>query len=308
MSEWYYADAQRHRHGPVAAEEIREKFQQGELGLEGLVWREGMAEWQPLSKVIDELELKIAAEPGIDVRADYSAIENNEPASVSTYSAPESPYAAPAAPLLSDSTGVVSGGEIVYAGFWKRVAAYFVDSIIVGMVGGIIAMIIGGVLGLAMAGMGGGDGMGVGMIVVQVITQLVSMGITAAYYAGFHASTGKATPGKMAVGIKVVRTNGDRISIARGIGRYFGAMLSALTLCIGFLMAAFTDRKQALHDMICDTLVVDKWAFTDHPEWQQRSLGTATIVILAIFGILVVVCIVAVIALIGLGIAAGSHN
>ena len=80
-------------------------------------------------------------------------------------------------------------------------------------------------------------------------------------------------------------SNGERITIARGIGRYFAAMLSGLILCIGYLMAAFTERKQSLHDMICDTLVVDKWAFTDHPEWQQRGLGTVTIVILALFGL-----------------------
>jgi uncharacterized RDD family membrane protein YckC len=91
----------------------------------------------------------------------------------------------------------------------------------------------------------------------------------------------------MAVGIKVVRTDGTRISLARGVGRFFAAMLSGLTLGIGFLMAAFTERKQGLHDMICDTLVVDKWAYTAHPEWQKRELGTVTVVILAIFGVLI---------------------
>src|SRR5690606_39717364 len=96
----------------------------------------------------------------------------------------------------------------------------------------------------------------------------------------FHASRGGATPGKMLIGIKVVRTDGSRISVLRGVGRYFGALLSGLVLCIGYLMAAFTGRKQALHDMLCDTLVVDKWAFTEHPEWQRRELGTATIVVL----------------------------
>ena len=87
-------------------------------------------------------------------------------------------------------------------------------------------------------------------------------------------------------GIKVVRSDGSRISVARGVGRYFATFLSTLILGIGFLMAAFTERKQALHDMVCDTLVVDKWAFTAHPEWQKRELGTVTVVILALFGVL----------------------
>ncbi|MGN0924153.1 MAG: hypothetical protein ACI4PN_08150, partial [Ectopseudomonas mendocina] len=91
----------------------------------------------------------------------------------------------------------------------------------------------------------------------------------------------------------------EGISIARGIGRYFAAILSGLILCIGFVMAAFTERKQGLHDMLCDTLVVDKWAFTEHPEWQQRGLGTVTIVILALFGLMLLVGIVAFIAMIG---------
>jgi uncharacterized RDD family membrane protein YckC len=112
---------------------------------------------------------------------------------------------------------------------------------------------------------------------------LVLFGI---YYAAFHASSRQATLGKMAVGIKVVRTDGTRISLARGVGRFFATILSTLIIGIGFLMAGFTERKQALHDMICDTLVVDKWAYTAHPEWQKRELGTVTVVILAIFGVL----------------------
>ncbi|MCY1445802.1 RDD family protein [compost metagenome] len=111
------------------------------------------------------------------------------------------------------------------------------------------------------------------------------------YYAGFHASRGGATLGKMAVGIKVVRSDGERITFLRGVGRYFGFILSSLTLFIGFIMAAFTERKQALHDMLCDTLVVDKWAFTENAEFQERGLGTVTIVILVISGIMAVAMI-----------------
>lgn len=301
MSQWYYADAQRERHGPVDADTLRGKFRQSELNLSTLVWREGMDQWQPLSAVAGELQLIEQASPGIDLRADYTAIENGTAVSATTATTGAySPYNAPSSIPLGDGT-VIAGGEIVYAGFWKRVAAYCIDSVIVGMVGGVIAMVIGMVLGLGMAGIGGdGDAMGAGFIAIQLLTNLISIALAAAYYAGFHASAGKATLGKMAVGIKVVRTDGARISIARGIGRYFAAMLSGLILAIGFVMAAFTERKQGLHDMLCDTLVVDKWAFTEHPEWQQRGLGTVTIVVLAIFGLLLVVGIVAMVALIGI--------
>ena len=115
----------------------------------------------------------------------------------------------------------------------------------------------------------------------EIVTNLVSFVLSAGYYAWFHASHAMATPGKMAVGIKVVRLDGDRISFARGIGRYFATILSGLIFGIGFLMAAFTERKQALHDMVCNTLVVDRWAFTTRPELQRRELGTVTVVVLA---------------------------
>lgn len=68
---------------------------------------------------------------------------------------------------------------------------------------------------------------------------------------------------------------------------------------IGFIMAAFTERKQALHDMMCDTLVVDKWAFTEHPELQQRGLGTVTIVILVLAALAMVALFGVMIAMIG---------
>ena len=306
MSQWYYADAQRERHGPVEADVLRDKFRRNELDLGSLVWREGMSQWQPLSAMAEELQLLVpaATAAGIDLRADYQAIEDGTAVAKASAAAP-SPYAAPTSATTGEA--VVNGGEIVYAGFWKRVAAYFIDSLIVGIVGGVVAMVIGMVLGIGMAGVGGGsDAMGAGFIAIQLLTNLVSIGLAAAYYAGFHASSGKATLGKMAVGIKVVRSNGERITIARGIGRYFAAMLSGLILCIGYLMAAFTERKQSLHDMICDTLVVDKWAFTDHPEWQQRGLGTVTIVILSLFGVMVLVGLVALLAIIG--IAASSFS
>src|SRR5690606_40469228 len=122
--------------------------------------------------------------------------------------------------------------------------------------GGIIGMILGMVaVPLAAAG---GDDTGLFLLGMQLVIQVVSIGLTAAYYGWFHASNSQATLGKMAIGIKVVRGDGTRISFARGFARYFAMILSALTLGIGFLMAAFTERKQALHDILCDTLVVDR--------------------------------------------------
>ena len=62
-------------------------------------------------------------------------------------------------------------------------------------------------------------------------------------------------------------------------------------------MAGFTDRKQALHDMICDTVVVDKWAFTAQPEMQRHELGTAAVVVLVGYFGLILLGVILMVAL-----------
>ena len=308
MSNWYYADAQRQRQGPLAAEELAQLFHQGRLRLDTLVWREGLADWQPLRDFTGELALHQA--PAETFYTPVDALPAAAAPSIQTGRAAgdarvrsDSPYAPPAAALSSDGT-LYGGGEVVYAGFWKRVAAYVIDGLVVGIAGGILGAIVGGVLGALMST--GSNGLGGSFIFIQVITNVVSIALAAAYYAGFHASSSQATLGKMAVGIKVVRSDGSRISVARGVGRYFATFLSTLILGIGFLMAAFTERKQALHDMVCDTLVVDKWAFTAHPEWQKHELGTVTVVILALFGVLMLLLgLVMAFAIVGMAGAMG---
>jgi hypothetical protein len=76
------------------------------------------------------------------------------------------------------------------------------------------------------------------------------------YFALFESSKSQATPGKMAMGIKVVDDVGQRVGFGRATGRYFGKIVSGLILNIGYLLAGWTARKQALHDMMASTLVV----------------------------------------------------
>ena len=137
----------------------------------------------------------------------------------------------------------------LYAGFWRRVAASFIDSLIL-MVPAII-----GPLFLS-------DGL------LNLVLQLA---VACAYYALQHASESQATLGKRIFGIKVTDLEGNRIGIGRAIGRYFGLLLSSFLLLVGLLMAAFTRRKQALHDMIFSTLVVNREA-----EPQEVAAGGGT--------------------------------
>ena len=129
------------------------------------------------------------------------------------------------------ASGVVS--RVEYAGFWIRVVAAIIDGIIVGIVGGILRA----VLDDNLAGL------------INVIVGL-------AYYAGMESSARQATFGKSLLGMKVTDLDGNRISFLRATGRYFAKIISAFILLIGFIMVAFTEKKQGLHDMIASTLVV----------------------------------------------------
>jgi uncharacterized RDD family membrane protein YckC len=76
------------------------------------------------------------------------------------------------------------------------------------------------------------------------------------YYALLESSVWQATIGKKLLGLRVTDLAGNRISFARASGRFFGKILSGMILGIGFLMAGFTQRKQALHDILAGCLVL----------------------------------------------------
>jgi uncharacterized RDD family membrane protein YckC len=183
--------------------------------------------------------------------------------------------------------------EVVYAGFWKRVAASFIDSTLLSLAGGIT----GEALGTIFSDLTGGGEMS---RVIWILATTLTLNVL--YYAWFHSTLALATPGKMIIGIKVVRSDGEAISFLRGVARFFALWLSAFMLGIGYLMAAFTNRKQALHDVVCDTVVVDKWAFTDQPEMQRAELGGITWLVL--IGVPVLNIIIG----IALGINQALHN
>jgi uncharacterized RDD family membrane protein YckC len=78
------------------------------------------------------------------------------------------------------------------------------------------------------------------------------------YYAAFEASHWKGTPGKKLLGLSVTDSEGNRIGFGQATGRHFAKIISGLILGIGFLMAGFSEKKQALHDQIANCLVWKK--------------------------------------------------
>jgi uncharacterized RDD family membrane protein YckC len=136
--------------------------------------------------------------------------------------------------------------SVIYAGFWRRFAAAFVDGVLIWIVTFIVVFAIAFVFELAAPRTGLGTG----------LATAAALAIGVLYYPLLESSKAQATWGKRALGIMVTGLQGERISFWQALGRSLAKLISALLLCFGYLMAAFTSRKQALHDMMAGTLVV----------------------------------------------------
>lgn len=148
-----------------------------------------------------------------------------------------------------------------YAGFWIRFLAVIIDGIILGVAGSAVQLLFLGSAftpltrmrqdvppDQALAAVGS-------MMGLVGLATLINIAIGACYEGFFIGKVG-ATPGKMALSLKVVRPNGAPVTLGRAFGRYFAKWLSYITLMIGFIIAGFDAQKRAMHDMICDTRVI----------------------------------------------------
>ena len=153
-----------------------------------------------------------------------------------------------------------------YAGFWKRVAAYLIDGVIIYIVSVMINIILVVALGINTALLSSfannysfaESSIPAELVTYYLVAILINVIISWLYFALMESSSKQGTIGKLAVGIKVTDYDGNKISFIRATGRYFGKIISSFILGIGFLMAGFTERKQALHDYLASTYVVNK--------------------------------------------------
>lgn len=245
---WYYASGSE-RVGPLEESAFRDAVARGLVLDDTLVWREGMGDWQAWANVRGQLPGGSApaaapAPAGIAVCVECG---NTFPASdMVTYQGNH--ICAACKPLFFQriQEGGVLPGSYVFAGFWVRFFAKLIDSIITGIAGYVVQMLL--MLGLNTASPETEP-------IFLLLSIVASMGISIGYVVYFLSAYG-ATPGKMALGLKVIRPDGGPISVGRAFGRFFAEMLSGLILYIGYFMAAFDDEKRALHDRLCDTRVV----------------------------------------------------
>jgi uncharacterized RDD family membrane protein YckC len=158
-----------------------------------------------------------------------------------------------------------NASPVVYAGFWRRFAAMLIDSVILGALHMIVIVPVLGMIGIG-AVTSGLDSEGLSdqdqamLLMAMISGAAVLYGVLAVigwlYYALMESGSRQATIGKIALGLKVTDLQGERISFLRATGRYFGKIISGMILYIGFIMAAFTERRQALHDLMAECLVV----------------------------------------------------
>jgi uncharacterized RDD family membrane protein YckC len=173
------------------------------------------------------------------------------PTATAVASSAAAPYAPPAV--------FARPGPVRYAGFWRRFAAWFIDGLVFAplfLLAVAIALPVG-----ALSEVGGRNIEGLVAALFGVGMVGIGVGIFAGswlYHTMMESSRYQATLGKMALGIIVTDLNGVRISFARANGRFFGKWISGMIMNIGYLMAAFTEKKQALHDILAGCLVILK--------------------------------------------------
>jgi uncharacterized RDD family membrane protein YckC len=143
----------------------------------------------------------------------------------------------------------------VPAGFVLRLVAWFIDLFVTACISLGIALIV-------RAGMWMVGRFGVVTVELSLAASFLSplLGLLASwlYFAGLESSPKQATLGKQMLGLIVTDGSGGRVGFGRASVRFWSKLVSMALFMVGFVMAAFTERKQALHDLIADCLVVKR--------------------------------------------------
>ncbi|MBY0506051.1 MAG: RDD family protein [Bryobacteraceae bacterium] len=243
---WYYAEgtplgpASR---GPLDDADFAALASSGQILATTLVWQRGMAEWQPLAIARPDL-LATPAVPDAPPAIGFCALCGLPRSPEDLLQFGQRSICPACKPRFA--TGLTLGVDLSqprqrYAGFWIRFGARVIDGILIGIVQYSIVFAI--------------SGLGRDTAVSGLATILAYLLIQPTYEAAMTVKQ-QATLGKLALGLRVVRTDGSTLTWGRAIGRYFAQLLSSVILLIGYIMAAFDDRKQALHDRLCDTVVI----------------------------------------------------
>jgi uncharacterized RDD family membrane protein YckC len=251
---WYYADGSE-RVGPLDEARFRDLVAAGRIRPETLVWNESLSGWAAFRDV---------SQPGpVSLGAPAQTAE-----ALGTCSQCGNVFSRDALVTLEGRTvcanckplfvarmkeGIAPAGTLRYAGFWIRSSAKFLDGLIMGVVYLVLALLL--LPSLFSGSLARGGTPGSSSAAGPCLVQLLFYVLWAGYIIGFVGRFG-ATPGKMALKLRIVRPDGGRISYGLAAGRLFAELLSGIILYIGYIMAAFDEEKRALHDRLCNTRVV----------------------------------------------------
>jgi uncharacterized RDD family membrane protein YckC len=156
---------------------------------------------------------------------------------------------------VSTETPQTAAGRVAYAGFWLRLLAALIDTLVLAIPSMAVLIFAMMFLGLQMPAP---DAPITELPPMRVFLPMQAMIVTVhwLYFALMESSRWQGTLGKRALGVGVTGIDGKRVSFGRASGRYFGKFVSGMTFMLGYVMAGFTEKKQALHDIISDCIVV----------------------------------------------------
>jgi uncharacterized RDD family membrane protein YckC len=149
------------------------------------------------------------------------------------------------------------------AGFWLRFVAIIIDGILISVLQFVIIAPILGAIGIGVSNssaMDTADPMAMFATIMAVFSTVGIIGqvVNILYFTLMESSKYQATAGKLALGLIVTDMNGGKLDFVKALIRNVSKIVSTITLFIGYIIAAFTEKKQALHDIIAGTLVVKK--------------------------------------------------
>jgi uncharacterized RDD family membrane protein YckC len=272
---WFYANAGQQA-GPVNDADFERLVREGVILPITLVWRDGMANWEPYANVATAPQPPrgygaAAGAPPADFAAPAGQVACHECGKFvpieDTMQINGVSICAECKPIYVQKMreGTVpfvpaSNSEVRYAGFWIRVVAKFIDGLIVGIPIGLLYVIA--IFGFGVTPMqrpGAVPDMSAlfAQMGMQLGVQVIGM-VLGGLYTVYFVTKYNATPGKMAVGLRIVMASGNRITVGRAVGRYFAEMLSGMICYVGYILAAFDTQKRTLHDHMCGTRVVYK--------------------------------------------------
>jgi uncharacterized RDD family membrane protein YckC len=216
----------------------------GSLPAETPVWREGMADWQPFSVAIGGAGAPVAVECAV-CHQTFPSDQTIRYGNVNVCAGCKPRF------VQGLREGAVAPASLELAGLGSRVGAKILDTIILSVVNAMVTFAITGNFYVTFNPTGG-PGPTPGMIgLLNLINLITNFG----YNIWFLHWRGQ-TPGKMALGIKVVTPEGMGLSWGKAIARPFAEILSGCICLVGYLMAFWDPEKRTLHDRIVGTRVI----------------------------------------------------